>query len=43
MHMTYHDLAEKGDELEVKNAGLYLQKGKEYVVQDGDILYFKIG
>ena len=42
-HMTFKDLDEQGSEMEVKNAGLYLQKGKDYVVQDGDVLYFKIG
>jgi obg-like ATPase 1 len=25
----------------VKAAGLYLQKGKDYEVKDGDIIYFK--
>lgn len=41
--MHFNDLSEKGSEAEVKSAGLYRQQGKEYVVQDGDILYFKIG
>lgn len=41
--MHYDSLIEKGTELEVKNAGLYRQQGKEYTVVDGDILYFKIG
>jgi obg-like ATPase 1 len=42
-HMTYKNLEEHGSEHEVKAAGLYMQKGKEYMVLDGDILYFKIG
>jgi len=41
--MKYDDLASLGSEMEVKNAGLYRQQGKEYVVSDGDVLYFKIG
>jgi obg-like ATPase 1 len=41
--MKYDDLEECGTELEVKAAGKYLQKGKDYTVIDGDILYFKIG
>jgi len=28
---------------ELKAAGKYRQEGKQYVVQDGDILYFQIG
>ncbi|KAL2919128.1 Obg-like ATPase [Polyrhizophydium stewartii] len=41
--MTYNDLKELGSEAAVKAAGKYVQKGREYVVQDGDILYFKAG
>jgi obg-like ATPase 1 len=41
--MHYDSLVEKGNEAEVKAAGLYRQQGKDYVVVDGDILYFKIG
>ncbi|KAJ3189231.1 Obg-like ATPase [Gaertneriomyces sp. JEL0708] len=41
--MKYDDLKELGSEAAVKGAGKYVQKGKEYVVQDGDILYFKAG
>ncbi|KAI8807929.1 P-loop containing nucleoside triphosphate hydrolase protein [Cladochytrium replicatum] len=41
--MTYEDLKSAGSEAAVKAAGKYVQKGKEYVVQDGDILYFKAG
>ncbi len=41
--MNYNDLFELGSEAAVKSAGKYAQKGKEYVVQDGDIIYFKAG
>jgi len=39
--MAYDDLKEEGSELAVKAAGLYMQKGKDYEVLDGDIIYFK--
>lgn len=39
--MNYTDLKELGSEAAVKAGGKYTQKGKEYVVQDGDIIYFK--
>lgn len=39
--MKYDDLARLGNEANVKAEGLYMQKGKEYEVQDGDIIYFK--
>lgn len=39
--MNFADLKEAGDEAGVKAAGKYKQKGKEYVVEDGDIIYFK--
>ena len=41
--MKFEDLKELGSEAAVKAGGKYLQKGKEYVVLDGDILYFKAG
>ena len=41
--MKYDDLLEHGSELEVKAKGLYRQQGKEYMMLDGDIVYFKIG
>ncbi|KAJ3091823.1 hypothetical protein HK102_013347 [Quaeritorhiza haematococci] len=41
--MKYEDLKELGSESAVKGAGKYVQKGKEYIVMDGDILYFKAG
>ena len=37
--MTYDDLVKYGSEAAVKEAGLYRQHGKNYEVQDGDILY----
>ena len=39
--MKYADLKELGSTNAVKGAGKYLQKGKEYVVDDGDVIYFK--
>ncbi|KXN68306.1 GTP-binding protein YchF [Conidiobolus coronatus NRRL 28638] len=39
--MKYADLKELGNEAAVKAAGKYNQKGKDYVVEDGDIIYFK--
>jgi obg-like ATPase 1 len=39
--MTYVDLEEHGSEQEAKANGKYLQKGKNYVVVDGDIILFK--
>lgn len=39
----YKDLIELGDDNAVKAGGKLLQKGKEYVVEDGDIIYFRAG
>lgn len=39
--MGFNDLKEAGDENACKAAGKYKQKGKDYVVEDGDIIYFK--
>ncbi|EQB60343.1 gtp-binding protein [Vairimorpha apis BRL 01] len=39
--MSYNDLKEAGSEVEVKNRGKYHQRGKMYVVNDGDIMLFK--
>ena len=36
--MKYADLAALKDEAKVKEAGKYLLKGKDYIVEDGDIL-----
>ena len=41
--MKYDDLKELGSEVNLKAAGKYTQKGKDYVVADGDIIYFKCG
>ncbi|MBX2987258.1 MAG: redox-regulated ATPase YchF [Bdellovibrionaceae bacterium] len=40
---TYHceDLFKLGSEQAVKEAGKYRSEGKEYVVQDGDVLFFR--
>lgn len=35
------DLRKYGSEAEIKAAGKYRQEGKEYVVQDGDCIFFK--
>ncbi|KAF6022061.1 hypothetical protein EB796_019636 [Bugula neritina] len=39
--MKFDDFKEHGSENATKAAGKYLQKGREYVVQDGDIIFFK--
>jgi obg-like ATPase 1 len=39
--MTYEDLLEFGSDLAVKAEGKYMQKGKSYVVLDGDVIFFK--
>ena len=39
--MKYEDLDRLGSENDVKAEGLYLQKGKDYEVLDGDVMYFK--
>jgi ribosome-binding ATPase len=40
--MSYKELEAKGgDEKAMKEAGLMRQEGKEYVMQDGDIVHFK--
>lgn len=41
--MKFDDLKEAGSEVGVKASGKYLSKGKDYVVQDGDIIHFKVG
>ncbi len=38
---SFDDIKEKGAEREVKNAGLFRLEGKDYPVQDGDILSIK--
>lgn len=39
--MKYDDFVELGDENAVKSAGKLMMKGKDYFVEDGDILYVK--
>ena len=39
--MKFEDLDPRGSEAEVKADGLYMQKGRDYEVLDGDIIYFK--
>lgn len=40
---NYDVLREYGDETAVKAAGKVLTKGKDYVVEDGDIILIKAG
>ena len=39
--MKYNELHELGDEKAVKEAGKYRQEGKNYVVNDADVIFFK--
>jgi len=39
--MKYADFKECGSETACRAAGKYMQKGRDYVVEDGDILFFK--
>jgi ribosome-binding ATPase YchF (GTP1/OBG family) len=39
--VTYEDLVECGSVAAARDKGLYRMEGKEYVVQDGDVLLFK--
>ncbi len=39
--MSYDDLVTYGSELKVKEAGKARLEGKEYIMQDGDICYFR--
>ncbi|MBO4438486.1 MAG: redox-regulated ATPase YchF [Spirochaetaceae bacterium] len=38
---AFDDLVKYGSEAEIKAAGKYRIEGKEYVVQDGDVIFFK--
>ncbi|ELQ76797.1 putative GTP-binding protein (ODN superfamily) [Trachipleistophora hominis] len=40
--MEYKDIKLYGNEQNVKKAGRYLHKGRDYVVEDGNIILFKI-
>eukprot|EP00918_Siedleckia_nematoides_P055129 GHVU01120238.1.p1 GENE.GHVU01120238.1~~GHVU01120238.1.p1 ORF type:complete len:399 (+),score=75.01 GHVU01120238.1:75-1271(+) len=37
----YDDFKEEGSEVAVKAAGKFKQKGRDYIVEDGDIIHFK--
>jgi obg-like ATPase 1 len=39
--MAFDELKEKGSESEMKKVGRYRQEGKNYEVQDGDVIFFK--
>jgi ribosome-binding ATPase YchF (GTP1/OBG family) len=39
--MKYGDFVELGSENAVKEAGKFKVEGKEYVVEDGDIMHFR--
>ncbi|MCR5231038.1 MAG: redox-regulated ATPase YchF [Acholeplasmatales bacterium] len=39
--VSYDDLIKSGSMLKAKEAGLVRQEGKEYIVQDGDVMLFK--
>ena len=39
--MKYNDFVEFGSEPAVKEAGKFRVEGKEYVVEDGDIMHFR--
>ncbi|KAI8513945.1 Obg-like ATPase [Branchiostoma belcheri] len=39
--MKFDDFKEEGSEAAVKSAGKYRQQGRDYVVEDGDIIFFK--
>ncbi len=38
--IKYHDLVKLGDEQKVREVGRLMQKGRDYVVEDGDIINF---
>ncbi|MDR2842308.1 MAG: redox-regulated ATPase YchF [Spirochaetaceae bacterium] len=37
----YPDIVQYGTEAKIKEAGKYRQEGKDYIVQDGDVIFFK--
>jgi hypothetical protein len=39
--MKYNDFTEMGSEQAVKDSGKFKVEGKEYIVQDGDIMHFR--
>jgi len=38
---TYEDIVKYGTEAKIKEAGKFRLEGREYIVQDGDIIFFK--
>jgi GTP-binding protein YchF len=38
---TFDDIMQYGTEAKIKEAGKYRQEGKEYVVTDGDVMFFR--
>ncbi|MDR0624315.1 MAG: redox-regulated ATPase YchF [Treponema sp.] len=38
---SYSDIVQYGTEAKIKEAGKYRIEGKEYIVQDGDVMFFK--
>ena len=38
---TIEDLRKYGSEAKIKEAGKYRMEGKDYIVQDGDVIFFK--
>jgi GTP-binding protein YchF len=38
---SFDDIARYGTEAKIKEAGKYRQEGKEYIVQDGDVMFFR--
>jgi GTP-binding protein YchF len=38
---SYDDIVKYGSETKIKEAGKYRIEGKEYIVQDGDVMFFK--
>jgi obg-like ATPase 1 len=40
---NYNTLKEYGDEGAVKSAGKVMAKGKDYMIEDGDVLLIKAG
>jgi ribosome-binding ATPase YchF (GTP1/OBG family) len=39
--MKYDDLMEFGSEQAVKEAGKWMSQGKDYIMQDGDVVLFR--
>ena len=41
MFQSFADLSELGNEVAVKAEGKLQQHGKKYLIQDGDVVFFK--